>query len=277
MIRFTQKFVRTLAASAGLILAAEGPAFAASVVYSASTNPTGVSGGPMTDLTHQNAYTWQLNDLNVGTTSITGARLTFFNFANWTSVRNDPYNVLFVDLLNTSTHTGNYQIASMTDNTNTGTLGLADVSDAFRMPTSGNNVSVVGATGLVSNSSLVTYVGSSYNQNLSALTAATQAAAGYDPTRVGDNTGAFGTTPVTWHLDFGTAALNALKTYIANGNNISIGLDADCHFADSNILFEIYGATVVQQAAVPEPGTLLLVASGAVAAYRRRRALARRA
>ena len=38
--------------------------------------------------------------------TITSAVLTFFNFANWVSAASDPTNVLWVDLLDSSTHQG---------------------------------------------------------------------------------------------------------------------------------------------------------------------------
>jgi hypothetical protein len=106
-------------------------------LYSATT--TGLQ-----NLTHQNAYTWQLNGVNtqVGNATITSAVLTFFNFANWVSAAQDPTNILWVDLLDTSTHKGDGQIASAIDNTNGGTLGINDVLDGFRY-SGGNNVSVI--------------------------------------------------------------------------------------------------------------------------------------
>jgi hypothetical protein len=91
---------------------------------------------------------------------------------------------------------------------------------------------------------------------------------------VASNAGAFGTSPVTWTLTTtNSAVLTALANYIASGSDIAIGLDSDCHFGDTNITFQIYGNANVQQSAVPEPGTMLLVGSGLFAAYRRRRRL----
>jgi hypothetical protein len=246
------------------VLGAAQPASAAPVqLYSATT--TGLQ-----DMTHQNAYTWQLNGVNtqVGNATITSAVLTFFNFANWVSAAQDPTNILWVNLLDTSTHQGNGQIASAIDNTNGGTLGINDVLDGFRY-SGGTNQLVIPS--LVTAGTARTYLGSSTNPNDAGVT-------GYNPAgtadALGSNAGAFGTTPTTWTLTITDATvLNTLKNYINNGGDIALGLDADCHFSDSSIQFQIFGNPQVGGAAVPEPTTLLLVGSGIAAAYRRRKKL----
>jgi hypothetical protein len=259
------KRVTKLAASMCLVglglVGTASNASAASVVYSATT--TG-----LTNMTHQSAYTWQLEGINLGGSTITSAVLTFNGFFNWTSASSDPYNILWVDLLDTSTHTGNGTIASMTDDTNSGTLGISDVLDGFRF-SGGTNLSVVGSGLLVSSSTAKTYFGSSANSADASVT-------GYNaaPGTLGNNGGAFGTTPTTWSITVtNSTVLTALANYIANGSNIALGLDSDCHFGDTSITLDIYGTPPVGTSAVPEPGTMLLVGSGLFAAYRRRRKL----
>ena len=265
-----KKSVGVAALLAAVLSAA--PASAAPVqLYSATT--TG-----MADMTHQNAYVWNLNNVNtaVGSSTITSAVLTFFNFANWTTAANDPYNVLWVDLFNSAAagRNGNNQVSTIADNTNGGTLGKTDVLDGFRY-TNGTNISALSAvngTGV--------YLGSSTNTALAAGTPVL----GYDPAGTADalgnnqpltgGTGAFGQTPVTWTLTItDSGVLAALANYINQGGDIALGLDADCHFSDSSIQFQIFGnpPSGGGAAAVPEPTTLLLVGSGIAAAYRRRR------
>jgi hypothetical protein len=236
-------------------------------------------------MTHQNAYVWNLNNVNTQVQSgatLTSAVLTFFNFANWTTAGADPSNVLWVDLFNSAAagRNGDGQVSSISDNTNGSTLSRSDVLDGFRY-TGGTNTSALSAvngTGV--------YLGSSTNTYLEAQTTPVVLSKvnGYNPTGTADalgnnqpltgGTGAFSTTPVTWTLTItDTGVLASLASYINNGGDIALGLDADCHFSDTSIQFQIFGnpPSGGGAAAVPEPATLMLVGSGIAAAYRRRR------
>ena len=54
------------------------------------------------DLDHHSAYTWRIDNINLGGASITGASLTFTNIANWDT---NP-NILFIHLFDTAKYSG---------------------------------------------------------------------------------------------------------------------------------------------------------------------------
>jgi len=82
-------------------------------------------------------------------------------------------------------------------------------------------------------------------------------------------TRAFGTTPTTWNVPSRPRGADGADQLLANGSNLAIGLDSDCHSATED-------SVISTRAGVSSPGAraghrLLLVGSGLVAAYRRRR------
>ena len=154
-------------AGAGLLGTAPN-ASAASVIYTAQTT-TAPNSNALQNMTHQNAYSWQLEGINLQNNSITKAVLTFNGFFNWTDVAHDPYNILWVDLLDPTSHTANGAISTFSgDDTNTGPLGINDVLDCFRFSNypSGTDKS---CAGFVPNSGS-TYVGSSNNASDASVT-----------------------------------------------------------------------------------------------------------
>jgi hypothetical protein len=68
----------------------------------------------------------------------------------------------------------------------------------------------------------------------------------------------FSTTPTTYVYNFTAAQLQALGSYLANGNNIAFGFDPDCHFWNNGITFKITTAPT----GTPEPTTLALLGTG---------------
>jgi hypothetical protein len=68
----------------------------------------------------------------------------------------------------------------------------------------------------------------------------------------------FNTTSTTYTYNLTSAQVGFLAAYIANGNNIALGFDPDCHFWNNGITFTIN----YTNGAVPEPVSMLLLGSG---------------
>jgi hypothetical protein len=76
---------------------------------------------------------------------------------------------------------------------------------------------------------------------------------------------------VNYVYNFTAAQVQALSAYIANGSNVALGFDPDCHFWNNGITFRITTAPTEN----PEPATLVLLGTG-IGGYlirRRRKAL----
>lgn len=80
----------------------------------------------------------------------------------------------------------------------------------------------------------------------------------------------FGTTGVNYTLTFSPNQLQALASYIANGNDIAFGLDPDCHFFNDGIKFTMTLTPVPEMDAL-YPIVGLLAALGLTHLLRRRR------
>lgn len=187
----------------------------------------------MDDLDHHSVYTWRIDNVQLGGQTITGARITFTNIANWDT---NP-NRLFAHLLDTARNSGVRQF--LDDNPNNSPV--TSIVDDFVNTRFHNGTNALGQ----SSPWLV--------------------APGTADTHLFDQS--FTMTPTTFVYNFTASELQALIAYIANGGNFAIGLDPDCHFFNDGIKLEIFTAN----APVPEPATLTLLGTGLAGLYYRRR------
>lgn len=91
------------------------------------------------DLDHHSAYTWRLDNINLGGATITGASLTFKNIANW-----DPNpNILFMHLFDTAIYSG---VRSFTDASGA-PVPDNQMADNFASPLLSSNPLIAAGTG----------------------------------------------------------------------------------------------------------------------------------
>lgn len=83
----------------------------------------------------------------------------------------------------------------------------------------------------------------------------------------------FTTAPTTYTYTFTGSQLDALEQYIANGNNIALGFDPDCHYFNDGIKFTL-NFTPVPEAETVIPIAALVVVAVVLEIRRRRRATA---
>ena len=93
-----------------VVLGIPATALADTFTFQAPTTAAnqGNGGSRQFDLDHHSAYTWRIDNVNLGGQTITGATLTFTNISNWDS---NP-NMLFVHLLDSAR---NANVASFLD------------------------------------------------------------------------------------------------------------------------------------------------------------------
>ncbi|MGI9115563.1 MAG: hypothetical protein ACR2FX_11140 [Chthoniobacterales bacterium] len=83
----------------------------------------------------------------------------------------------------------------------------------------------------------------------------------------------FGTSGTNYTINFTSAELAALQSYIASGHDLAFGMDPDCHFYNNGITFSIDSSPVPEMSATL-PIIALLAAAGMVELRRRRRVAA---
>ena len=171
----------------------------------------------LNDLDHHSVYTWRVDNVNLAGQTITGARITFTNIANW----DNNANKLYIHLLDTAKQSG---VRSFIDDPNSNNTQVSMIDD-FVDTRYHNQSSWLVANG-TADTHLHTYV------NLT-------------------------TTPSTLVYNFSASELTALFAYISNGNNFALGFDPDCHFFNDGIKFEIFTSanTVPEPATMALLGT----------------------
>lgn len=200
-----------------ILLALPGSAAAETLTFQApATAPNSGNGGAnQFDLDHHKAYTWRIDNINLGGQTITGATLTFARISNWDT---NP-NMLFVHLLDSARFSG---VRSFTDASGT-PVPWSQIQDNFAGALFNENPLVNPGTG----NTLLT-------------------------------SRSFTTTPVNYVYTFTAAQVQALSAYIANGNNVALGFDPDCHFWNNGITLRL----TTTPTGTPEPTTLALLGTG---------------
>jgi hypothetical protein len=93
----------------------------------------------LNDLDHHSAYTWRIDNINLGGATLSGASLTFTNIANWDL---NP-NMLFIHLFDTAKYSG---VTSFTDATGV-PVSVSQIADNFASPLLASNPLIASGTG----------------------------------------------------------------------------------------------------------------------------------
>ena len=176
----------------------------------------------LNDLDHHSVYTWRIDNVNLNGKTITGARITFTNIANW----NNESNRLYVHLLDTAKYAG---VRSFIDDPNPDNTHVSFIDDFVNTRYhSQSNWLVANGT---ADTLLNTYVDIS-------------------------------STPSTLVYNFSSSELSALFAYITGASSagtFALGFDPDCHFFNDGIKLEIFPSNPSN---VPEPATMTLMGAG---------------
>jgi hypothetical protein len=185
----------------------------------------------LNDLDHHMVYTWRIGNINTSGHVITDAKISIKDIANWDA---NP-NTLFIHLLDTAKTAG---VASFVD----------DPSNETPVPSS---------------QIIDDFADARYHNRSDWLVAAGTA-------YMFLTSQSFSTTPTNYLYTFTADQLRALNTYVANGRDVALGFDPDCHYFNDGLEFTI------TTAAVPEPSSLVVASTGVLIlvgyAWRRRHA-----
>lgn len=184
------------------------------------------------NLDHHTLYTWKIDDIDPSNQPITGATITINCIYNWNS---NP-NILYMHLLDTAKNDG---VASFVHDPN----GATDVPPSKWVDDFVNTRFHDRSDWLVAPGTADTFLTSP---------SFTDKATNYTYTFTADQ-------------------LKALNAYVANGHDIALGFDPNCHFFNSGVTFTITTAPV------PEPSAIALMGIGLAGLAVRHRVARRKA
>jgi hypothetical protein len=279
------KSILCMAALAGVVLLA-GSASAGTLTFNSwSNNSTYNNFTYSTDnstinpnefpLQEFDMYTWGIQSVNLAGQSIVSASITINNISNWSGNADE----LFIHLLDGVTNNNITQL-EWTANTNTPVAPFHDYFTPAYYPTTANGVpyNLIGNTinNLIPNASVNnialndgTY---SYTPTVVNGVSGPGLPSNFSVTNIDFNQGNTsgsdsGDVGGTFTYNLSAADLAVLAADIANGSNVALGFDADCHFWNDGVTFTINTQAV---GGTPEPATLTLFALGLAGVLRRR-------
>jgi hypothetical protein len=181
------------------------------------------------ELDHYYMYSWKLRNVDLDG-AITAASITFHEIRNWDSSANQ----LFMHLLDTARFDGvsRFRDASTSDDP---PVTIRDNWDPAFYP-----------SGLVGTSGSALITPGTGNTTLSAAPS-------------------FGTSPVDYTYNFTASEILKLAEYIGatSAHTVALGFDPNCHYWNDGITFTITTSGGTSTPPIPEPGTMLLFATGA--------------
>ncbi|GEM_PF-4142190 len=276
------RFSRCLVVLAGVMLAASAQAGTLtfnSWSNNSSYNNFSYSPGNATvnpnefPLSEFDLYTWGIAPVNLSGQTITSVSLTFNNIGNWSGNTDE----LFIHLLDNSTNLNITQL-EWTTQSNEPNPPFKDYFLPANYPTTANEPGIpynlVGPTinNLIPNANVGNTVLNDGTYSYTPVNGGPGLPSNFSLTNIDFNQvqGASGYAGGNFTYNFSASDIAALAADIANGNNIALGFDADCHFWNDGITLTINTTAGGQQSGTPEPATLTLLGLGLVGLMRKR-------